>query len=111
MSDPVLRATTSNGETWDDPSEDHLFLLFEDVARGDVQFFIVELLTDRSGQTYIQSVEGGAGGWIVERREGSPDEHFSATFGDMRTAHTVVTAWAFELDLPTGIRWDRVPPP
>lgn len=110
VSAPVLRATTSNGETSDDPSDDHLFLLFEDTARGDVQFFVVERLADRSGQTYIQAIQDGAGGWIVERREGSPDEHFSAAFGDMRSAHTAVTSWAYELPLPSGISWDRVPP-
>lgn len=50
----VLRARVEDGTTYDDPSEDALFLLFEDIESGDGTWLVVENLTDRSHQTYAQ---------------------------------------------------------
>ena len=33
--DPVLRATTGTGDVYDDPSEDLLFILFEDFEEAE----------------------------------------------------------------------------
>lgn len=54
--EPVLQATTSGGGVFDNPSEDALFMLFDDITGGDVDFFIVERLDDASGQTYAQTI-------------------------------------------------------
>jgi hypothetical protein len=94
---PRLRAKTETGEIYDDPSEDLLFMLFEDVASGDEEFFIVERTSDLTHQTYIQ-VAGGVDDFIVEYRDGSPERHFGARCGNLRIAHEAVTGWAFDLD-------------
>ena len=103
MAAPMLRALTEAGATWDDPSEDLLFELLSDIDRGDETWFIVERVSDATGQTYIQVIQDGQGGWTVERREGGPDRHFGVTRADLRLAHETITAWALELPL--------VPPP
>jgi hypothetical protein len=95
MSAPVLRATLESGETYDDPSEDLLFMLLEEIARDDEDFLVLERTADPSGQTYAQAARNPDGSWLVERREGSADRHFGATVEDLRQAHAVVTGWAF----------------
>jgi len=107
---PILRAKTSTGDTYDDPSEDLLFMLFEDVQRGDAEFFIVDRLTDPAAQTFAQTVPDNntAGGWIVERREGSADAHFSASFPDLRSAHEALTRWTFGLQPDPDTAWERL---
>ena len=109
MTAAILRASTENGAVWDDPSEDMLFILLEDVQRGDESHFVVERLADASGQTYIQVIQDGRGGWTIERREGGPDRHFTVTVPDLRQAHAAMTAWAFELPLvPPAAAWSRL---
>ena len=66
----MLRALTESGAIWDDPSEDLLFELLSDIDRGHGTWFIVERVADATGQTYIQVIQDGQGGWTVERREG-----------------------------------------
>ena len=46
----TLRATAEPGDTIDDPSEDALFVMLEDIDAGDSTFLIVESLADESGQ-------------------------------------------------------------
>ena len=96
--DPILRADMSSGETWDDPSEDLLLELLVDVERGDETFVVVRRLSDQSDQTYSQVIRSPDGSWLLERRDGSPDEHYQLSLADMRDAHEALTAWAFELD-------------
>ncbi|WP_461165005.1 hypothetical protein [Arthrobacter sp. R4-81] len=93
---PTLRASNESGETWDDPSEDLLFMLLEDIENGDETFAIVERLVDVTEQTYIQSSRNADGTYLVEYRDGTPDQHFSTGAPDMRAAHAVMTSWAFE---------------
>lgn len=94
--DPILRATTTSGAVWDDPSEDLLFELLSDIERGDEQFVVVERLSDETGQTYAQSIRNDDGSYLVERRDGTPGKHFDLRMPDMRGAHAVLTAWAHE---------------
>ena len=91
----TFRASVESGDNWDDPSEDHLFLLLEDIERGDETYLIVERLNDPSGQTYIQTIRNGDGGFLVERRDGGPDRHFQTNASDFRHAHAIIAAWAF----------------
>ncbi|WP_200953246.1 hypothetical protein [Agromyces sp. Root81] len=93
----ILRASTESGETWDDPSEDLLFILLEDIEGGREQFLILERLSDASQQTYIQTIRNDDGSYCVERRDGGPDSHCTTNATDMRTAHAVISSWAFDL--------------
>ena len=106
---PMLRASNESGQTWDDPSEDLLFMLVEDVGRGDETFLIVERLADSTGQTYIQSARNDDGTYAVEYRAGTPDQHFSTTAADMRAAHALIASWAFEEPhWSDSFTWSRV---
>jgi N6-adenosine-specific RNA methylase IME4 len=105
VENPILRATTESGEIWDDPSEDLLFILLEDIRDKDELFVIVERLADASGQTYMQAIRTADSRFRLEYRDGSAGRHFFAETADMRLAHDVLTKWAFELP-----GWETVMP-
>lgn len=86
-----------SGEIWDDPSEDLLFILLEDIRDKDELFLIVERVADASGQTYMQAIRTEDSRYRLEYRDGSPDRHFFAESTDMREAHDALTKWSFEL--------------
>ncbi|GAA5028480.1 hypothetical protein GCM10023258_24020 [Terrabacter aeriphilus] len=93
----TFRAVMENGDTYDDPSEDVLLLLLEDVAAGDGTWVIVEKVVDASGQTYAQVLRLSDGLFQVERRRGSADTHEVASSRRLREAHELLTRWAFSL--------------
>jgi hypothetical protein len=97
MTEPTLRAVMESGQTWDDPSEDLLFLLLSDLEAGQEQFLIVERTADTTGQTYAQVRRTDDGRYQAERRDGGPGQHFQAVTPDKRLVHSLLTAWAFEL--------------
>lgn len=102
----TIRASVESGNSWDDPSEDHLFLLVEDIERGDESYLIVERLNDSSGQTYLQTIRNEDGGYLVERRDGSADKHFQTRASDYKYAHALIAAWAFgERGVGTPDEW------
>lgn len=106
---PILRATTERGDTIDDPSEDLLFMLFEDVEQGGGGYLIVDALTDETGQTYAQTSRNKDGSYVVEYRAGSAERHYGTTAADMRTAHALITGWAFDLDgWRESAEWERM---
>ena len=67
----VLRATSESGDVLDDPSDDALFKMFEDLEAGLGTFLIVESVADASGQTFVQAARGDDGTYVVEYRQGS----------------------------------------
>jgi uncharacterized protein (DUF2249 family) len=96
-SEPVLRATAESGDVIDDPSEDALFMMFEDIEAGESTYLIVDALHDPTGQRYAQVSRNDDGTYVVEYRDGGPDRHFGTVAQDMRSAHALVTGWAFGL--------------
>lgn len=98
-----LRVRTKQDEVIEDPSEDHLFLLVDDLRRNQ-DFFIVEKLADPTGQTYAQVMREGDG-YLIERRDGSAGTHQHATTGDPRKVQHDLTTWAFALARADGLRW------
>jgi hypothetical protein len=106
---PVLRALPDKGQSWDDPSEDLLFMLLEDIESGQGAFLIVERTTDPSGHTYAQVLRRKDGAYVVEHCDGDAEHRYGTTAPDMRAAHRLLTAWAFQLpgwDDRTG--WSQV---
>ena len=105
----TLRATSELGDEVEDPTEDALLLMFQDLEAGKGSFLIVEALTDPSGQTFVQAARGGDGTYIVEYRQGSEDQHFQASAPDFREAHALVTMWAFGIPgLHERATWSRI---
>lgn len=106
---PVLRAIPEVGEPYDDPSEDLLFMLLEDIEAGHGTFLILERSSDGAGQTYAQAERRPDGSYRVEHREGNAEHHFGTAVADMRAAHRLLTGWAFELGYwHAGTRWTQV---
>jgi hypothetical protein len=93
----VMRATAESGEGIDDPSEDALFMMLEDIEAGEGTFLIIDALQDVTGQTYMQTSRNDDGTYVVEYRDGTPDRHFGTVAADMRSAHALITGWAFGL--------------
>lgn len=107
---PVLRALPEIGQSYDDPSEDLLFELLGDIEQGNAGvFLIVERTTDPSGQTYAQAYRNEDGTYVVEHRAGSAEAHFKTDVSDMRAAHALLAAWAFDLPYFKHFeRWQRI---
>lgn len=106
---PVLRATTERGTTIEDPSEDGFLLLFEEIEQGRSGYLIVDSLTDETGHTYAQTSRNTNGSYVVEHRAGSPERHFGTTEPDMRSAHALITGWAFDVDgWRESAEWARI---
>lgn len=101
--DPVLRAQTSGGERYDDPSEDLLFELLAEMQPDD--HVIVERPEDANEQTYAQVLRTSDGGYVIERRDGSPDTHAHASSADMRSIHADLTTWAHCVQRPYALTW------
>ena len=97
MTEPILRAVMESGATWDDPSEDLIFDLLNDISRGDEEFVVIERTRDPTGQTYAQAIQSESGGFILERRDGDADHHYRAVCRDVRDAHRALAAWAHEI--------------
>ena len=95
MDNPILRATMSSGATWDDPSEDLLFILLSDIEEGAEEYVVVHRLG--SEQTYAQATVLGDSTFLIEYRDGSADRHFAAESSDKRVVHAAMTGWAFQL--------------
>ena len=109
--DPILRACPEHGPSFDNPSEDLLFLLLEDIEAGEGTFLIVERVVDPSGQTYAQTLLLENGSYVVEHREGDSAHHYGTVVPDMRAAHALLTGWAFELpSWNSGVTWSAVVP-
>ncbi len=107
---PLLRAQVESGSTWDDPSDERLYELLRDIERGREQFLVVDRTVDPSGQTYAQAIRSD-GQWLLERRDGSADQHYSATFDDLSAIHAALKAWAFELPgWQNAAPWERTSP-
>ncbi|WP_163506861.1 hypothetical protein [Fodinicola acaciae] len=94
MTEPALRASTSSGKTWDDPSEELILQLLDDMDSGEEYFVIIDRLA--TPQTYVQVGFAPTGEYQVEYRDGGPDRHFQAVASDKRLVHDVMTRWAFD---------------
>ncbi|HST83129.1 MAG TPA: hypothetical protein VLL08_15450 [Kineosporiaceae bacterium] len=107
--DPTLRAYPENGPVRDDPSEDLLFQLLQDIEAGQGTFLIVNKTIDPSGQTYAQALRCEDGSYVVEHREGNAEKHYGTVVPDLRSAHALLVGWAFERpDWDNGSSWSPV---
>ena len=84
-------------------------MLLEDIEAGEGPFLILETMSDASGDTYVQAQKQRGGHYLVERREGAPEEHWATVVADMRATHRLVTGWAFGVDdWNAHVDWVRV---
>lgn len=104
-----MRIVSESGHAWPEPTEDLIFEALAEVAGGREEFLILEDTQDAYGETYVQAVTDGDGGFLVERRDGSADHHFRTTCPSIDAAHRVVVGWAFPPDPEADtVAWQRV---
>jgi hypothetical protein len=71
--------------------------MLDDIEAGEAKYLIVASLRDHSGQTYAQTSRTEDGSYIVEYRDGKPEQNYGTAVRDMRAAHSLLTGWAFDL--------------
>ncbi|MEU5691909.1 hypothetical protein [Actinosynnema sp. NPDC020468] len=88
-----LVAETSSGDRWDDPSEDLLYMLVEDIVDERGGSFLLRRIHPREGDTLeVSSLDGRA--FRVVRAD--DDGVFEAHSGEPREVHAAITHWSFE---------------
>ena len=89
MAGPILRATDSTGEVYDDPSEDALFMFMEDLEPGGV--FRVERLEEDRREEWAEVGMNDVG--LYRFWSSGNIEYVSS----LREIHDFLTRWAFDL--------------
>jgi hypothetical protein len=85
---PILRATAATGEVYDDPSEDALFMLIEDLDSAGASV-LVERVEEGREREAVRVTLQDSGSYRFEGRETHE--------GSMRAVHEALTRWAFDL--------------
>ena len=90
VDDPILRATDASGETLDDPSEDGLYMLMENLRSPGSSFRIERLDPERDNEwARVTLNESGL-------YEFASSDHIKQV-SSLREIHDFVTRWAFDL--------------
>lgn len=104
-----VRVSTESGRTWDDPAEDVILELLEDIRNDDEGFIVADRLSDPSGHTYVEATRDRGSRWLVEFREGSADRHFPAYPPHIQDVHLVIVGWIDDMpDWRSGLDWEQV---
>lgn len=93
---PILLAVTSSGDRWEDPSEDLLFMLLEDLVDESGESFRINRLDTEEGHTLDVSLDGTV--FRVRRQDGVDAVPVVAASSELREVHAACTRWAFRLD-------------
>jgi hypothetical protein len=89
MADPILRATDSTGEVYDEPSEDALFMFMEDLEPGGM-LRVERLEEGREGDwSQVAMQEPG-----LYRFESSDHIEYVSSLHEI---HDFLTRWSFDL--------------
>jgi hypothetical protein len=90
VTEPILRATDATGEVYDDPSEDALYMLLEDMKTPGSVIRIERLEDDRRGE-WAQVAVNDAGLYAFD------SSHHVGYTSSLRNVHEFLTRWAFDL--------------
>jgi hypothetical protein len=90
VSEPILRATDATGEVYDDPSEDALYMLMEDL-KSPGSSFRIERLEEGHERKCAQVALNEIGLYAFES-----SEHIQYV-SSLNTIHEFLTRWAFDL--------------
>src|SRR5262249_12793515 len=109
MDAPILRAIPEEGEPWDNPTEERLFLMLQDIEAGQGDFVIVERTDDPARQTFAQALRHDDGTYTVEYRERDAEHHYATNVPDLRTAWQLLVGWTFQLpDWADQTSWSKL---
>lgn len=96
----VVLAVAPGGRRWEDPSEDLLFILLEDLAGGGRGPLRIERLD--AAEPEVLEVFAEQGSFRVRRQKG--DRVAVAVSGSLHEVHAACTRWAYHLDSETAER-------
>lgn len=106
---PKFRATTSTGTVIDDPVDKDIAALVRAVSAEDGAFLLFERCEDRSGNTYLQTMN--AAGFIVERRDGARERHYRADAISADVVTEVFVSWSHGTNTwQTLVNWQWMKP-
>lgn len=91
----VLLVVTSGGDRWEDPSEDLLYMLLEDLVDERGGAFTIQRLDAPDHHTLDVHRDGDL--FHVRRQDGRGAITLAATSVEMREVHAACTRWAFRL--------------
>ena len=92
MADPILRAIDVAGESWDDPSEDLLFMFMEDLDHPGASFLVERVVSGREDD-FMRITAHNDDGYLLE----GPQAVGIGPVQSMRAVHEALTRWAFDL--------------
>jgi hypothetical protein len=98
---PVLLAVMDNGERWEDPSEDLLYILLEDLEKGRAKRMRVERLDEAD-----RALEVAREGKVFLLRRYEAGQVAFAESANRREVHAACTRWAFRMDRGSAL-WAR----
>lgn len=84
------RATTQSGSSYDDPSDDLLYLLFLQMEAGHELFLVVQRLDDDTGHTYVRAQRDDYGAYLLEQGVGGPGRWLGTVKPSMPWAYVAV---------------------
>jgi hypothetical protein len=90
MTAPILRATDPNGEVYDDPSEDALYMFMEDLRPEASPLRVDRLEEDRRGEWALVTFNA-SGLYKLE------SDHHVEYVSSLGNVHEFLTRWAFDL--------------
>jgi len=86
----ILRATDATGEVYDDPSEDALYMLMEDLSSPGASLRVERLEDERKGDwAQVSMTEAG-----LYELDSSEHVHYVSS---LKAIHEFLTRWAFDL--------------
>ncbi len=92
---PLLRATDTTGEIYDDPSEDVLFVFMEDLQSPGASFVVKRVEKGREGE-FMRVTRQDNGAYLLE----GPGTQGIDGAGSMRAVHESLTRWSGRLEDP-----------
>lgn len=98
MRHPVLVAVVDENEQWEDPSEDLLLILLQDLVAGRTRRLRIDRI-DESGHSF-EITRNNKTFRILRRRD---DRVMEADSEDVREVHAACVRWAFRIDSGTAL--------
>lgn len=91
-------ADTENGDHIDDPSEDALFMLLEDLDHDGNTFVTINPADDSGWYASVTFLDDGS--YEVERRDPDRNQHELSTEADLSAITKNLTIWLADRDYP-----------
>jgi hypothetical protein len=89
--------TNAVGETWDDPSEDLLFMMLEEMDQENSFLLVERLDVATPGEAFMRITRSARAMFNIESHEASDAAVSRARIRGIHVVHEIVTRWALRL--------------